>query len=400
MSNVILINVDELWLKGRNRAHYIKLLKKYVRKSCKLHLENFSLKNENQRVVLRTKEEITDDLFNAITKISGIYSIQKARESSLDMEEIKKVCLEEFEYCMEKNPSIKTFKIDTKRVNKTFPKGSMEFSKDVGAVILIKHGENVSAKMKEPDLLIQVKINQLSAFITSHKVLGVGGLPVASSGFGLTMLSGGFDSPVASYKMITRGMHQTFAFFHAYPFVGNEVKEKILALGKQIASYQQGGLLIVFPFGEVQKFIAKNCREEYRTNLFRWAMVKCCNFIAKEVNTTAVITGDSLGQVSSQTLENMKLMDEASDQIIIRPLIGSSKREIMSVAQKIGTHDISIIPHDDACALFAPKNPIIRPNLGYWYEITEQMKPELEELIVKLLPKCERLSLSNIEKSN
>tara|TARA_R110002072_G_scaffold534_7_gene4222 strand:+ start:119959 stop:121158 length:1200 start_codon:yes stop_codon:yes gene_type:complete len=399
MKNVILMNVDELWLKGRNRGQYAKLLKKHIRKSCRLFLENYSLKNENQRIVLRTEETIGESFFDELKRIPGIYSLQRAREASLDEEEIKKVCLEEFEFCLSKNPDIKTFKVETKRVNKTFPKGSMEFSRELGSVILKKYGHFLSAKMKNNDCDIQVKINQQNAFITSHKELGIGGLPVSSSGYGLTMLSGGFDSPVASYKMITRGMHQTFVFFHAYPFVGDEVKEKIVTLAKKIASYQQGGLLLVFPFGELQKLISKKCREDYRTMLFRWAMMKACRHVAEFVNTSAIITGDSLGQVSSQTLENMSLMDKASDQIILRPLIGSSKREIIEIAEKIGTHDISIIPHDDACSLFAPKNPVIRPHLGYWAEITSELEEEVNQLCVNLLQSSERISLSNIPKS-
>ncbi len=195
---------------------------------------------------------------------------------------------------------------------------------------------------------------------------GIGGLPVGSSGHGLTMISGGFDSPVASFLMAKRGLRQTFIFFHAAPYIGNEVVEKIKSIVSLLAKYQRQSHLYVVPFGNIQKVISQFCHEqhmmEYQTLFFRREMVRLSEMLLPKIKAECIVVGDSLGQVSSQTLSNMHIMNQSVACPILRPLIGLNKMEILKIAEAIKTHDLSMIPFDDACSLFAPKNPVIQPD--------------------------------------
>jgi tRNA uracil 4-sulfurtransferase len=199
----------------------------------------------------------------------------------------------------------------------------------------------------------------------------------------VTLLSGGFDSPVASYLMSKRGCKQTFAFFYAYPFVGEEVKEKIISIAKVLGKYQRGSKLHIIPFGDIQNLISKKCHEEYRTILFRKYMMDCSYLLADKVKADALLTGDALGQVSSQTIGNIQAIEYFAKKPIFRPLVGFNKIEIINLAREVGTHDISIIPHDDACSLFAPKSPIIRPDMEYFkkFEKDDEVDAEVEKAV-------------------
>lgn len=183
--------------------------------------------------------------------------------------------------------------------------------------------------------------------------------------------------------MSKRGCIQTFVFFYSYPFVGEEVKDKIEALAAELGKYQSDCKLYVVPFGKIQKKIAKVCRENYRNILFRKYMVECSNLLAERIQADALLTGDSLGQVSSQTIGNISLVDQISRLPVFRPLIGFNKKETIQLAKKIGTHDISVIPHDDACSMFAPRHPVIKPKNDYWHQFNEEndFSKELEQAL-------------------
>lgn len=391
--HIILVNVDELWLKGKNRKMYFNTLKKQVGNICQqLTKVSFRLKNENQRIVIKTEDENIDGIISSLTRLPGIYSVQPAFEIELDKEKISQKCIELVDEELADKTKM-SFKVETKRINKTFPYRSMDFSREVGADIWTHFQDRLFVRLKEPELTINIKINYKSAFINSKTFYGVGGLPVGTSGHGITMLSGGFDSPVASYQMSTRGLFQTFVFFHAYPYVGDEVKDKIIELAKVLGTYQHGSNLYVVPFGDIQNIIAQNCDEKYRTLLFRWAMVKFSNLLASKIDAKAIVTGDSLGQVSSQTLENMMAIDSQTDIPILRPLVGTHKKDIILTSKKIGTHDISIIPHDDACSMFAPAHPVIRANMKYWSEVTAQLSEKLNDVLTETLEKSDKIYL-------
>ncbi|MBT3583607.1 MAG: tRNA 4-thiouridine(8) synthase ThiI [Halobacteriovoraceae bacterium] len=361
--NTILLNVDELWLKGKNRPLYYKAAKRHVKEVVKLlHTAPFQIKNDNQRLVLSSQENFCGELIPALQRIPGLFSIAPVRPVAANLEDICRAAISETEALVTRPTSFKVF---TKRIDKRFPHDSMEVSRQVGGALLEKI-EQLRVDVHHPELKVQIKITPEWAYVGIREFKGVGGLPFAMTGNLVTLLSGGFDSPVASYQMAKRGCRQSFVFFYAYPFVGEDVKEKIIKMSRVLASYQRESKLYVIPFGEIQKAIAKTCREEYRTILFRKLMVDAANLLADKIGADALLSGDALGQVSSQTIGNISLIDQISKRPVFRPLLGNNKAEIIALSRRIGTHDISVIPHDDACSLFAPKHPIIKPDKNYW----------------------------------
>ncbi len=394
--SVVLLNVDELWLKGKNRARYQQHLQNQIRQICKyFHSAPFSLKNQNQRLILNSSEEFSPALLCALKNLPGLFALQPARSCPSALTDIEQCACTEMENQLQQNPECRTFRVSTHRSFKDFPLGSMEVDRQVGAKILSQFPA-LKVDLKKPGTNLEIKIaSENHSYVTAQKIEGVGGLPVGSSGKLVTLLSGGFDSPVASYLMSARGCQQIFAFFHAYPFVGNEVKSKILDLGKILVRHQMGSQLFVIPFGKIQNLIAQNCQERYRTLLFRYAMLMASDLLAEQNSCDALCTGDSLSQVSSQTLENLTLLDGAGQRPILRPLVGLSKREIINWAKQIGTHDLSVIPHDDACSLFAPKRPVIRPKLTYWNSVTQKLleQQELKGHLSRALVNSEQYSL-------
>jgi thiamine biosynthesis protein ThiI len=366
--HTLLVNVDELWLKGENRRVYKKALRIHIKELLKKKLDlTYEFSDINHRYILEREAGFTKEHLEHLLKIPGIHSIIPARKIALDRSLIIPAVLEE----VRKAGLTGSFKVNTDRKEKRFPVKSMELSREVGHFIL-KEFPELSVKMKNPDHIVEIRILRDGIFISTQKFLGVGGLPVGPSGHLITMLSGGLDSPVASYLMSKRGCRQTFIFFYAYPFVGDEVKDKILDLISPIARYQKHCKLYIIPFGKIQQSIADNCWPEYRTVLFSWYMLQCATVLAQKVGGQAIVTGDALGQVSSQTLDNLSALSPATPLPILRPLIGFNKSEIVDLAKQIGTFDISIIPHDDACSLLAPQNPILKAKVDYISQITTQ----------------------------
>ncbi len=362
MYNVLVISVDELWLKGRNRPMYFKAIRRHIKELIKeLHAAPFSSGSEEQNIVSKSETAFSTETIEALLRIPGIHSVTPSRRIPVSYDAIAPAIKEELK-TMEHLPA--TFKVVTKRSLKTFPMTSMETSAAIGADVL-KMFPQLKADMHHPELVISIRIMANNIYVASRKLLGIGGLPYGTNGHLISLLSGGFDSPVASYLMAKRGCKLSFIFFYAYPFVGDEVKEKILELTKVLGRYQRHCRLYIVAFGEVQNLIAKHCKNDYRTVLFRKAMLECANLLAKKVKADALLTGDALGQVSSQTIGNIAALDKYSRLPIFRPLLGYNKIEIIQLAKQIGTHDISVLPHDDACSLFAPKHPVIKPNINY-----------------------------------
>jgi len=360
--STILINVDELWLKGDNRAYYYSIMKRNISQVVRaLHPHKFSCVNQYQRLFLKSSQAFSSEVMDALSKVSGIHSLIPAIAVPLKLDKIMEGV--DFFLSGQKLDNL-TFKIRASRSNKQFPQTSMEIAREIGHQVLVKYPA-LSVDVKRPNMYIDVRVLDDKIYVSQKNILGPGGLPVGTSGHIITLISGGFDSPVASYLMSKRGCRQTFAFFYAYPFVGEEVKNKILKLMEVISQYQIGCDLYIIPFGDIQNTIAKNCWEEYRTILFRKYMIEVAALLAKRIRASAILTGDSLGQVSSQTITNISVLDQLSPLPIFRPLLGHNKAEIIEISRQVGFHDISTIPHDDACALFAPKHPTTKADFHY-----------------------------------
>lgn len=381
--HILLVQVDELWLKGKNRSHYIRTLKGHINHYLKKSFDGaWITRNENQRFVIETEDFFGEDVIQGLARIPGIFSVVPAIRVEQDLDMAASAAINELGGLL-KFPS--TFKVNTQRSDKRFPMTSMEASRNLGGMILKAYDGRIKVDVHHPEVMVELKISASGMYVSLRKIFGVGGLPVGTSGHLVTMLSGGFDSPVASFLMAKRGCRQDFVFFHAYPFVGDEVKEKIVDLVTVLARYQNGCRLFVVPFGDIQNLIAQQCREEYRTIFFRKYMVVAANILANKLGAEALLTGDSLGQVSSQTIGNIALIDVASERPVFRPLLGHNKREVIQIAKEVGTHDISIRPHDDACGLFAPKHPIIKPDQVYCQRFDQEndFTPQLKEAVEK-----------------
>lgn len=386
MYSNLVISLDELWLKGKNRKDYFRAAVTHIGAVFKnYHPDKFNFKVQSERLYYTSHTYFSEELITALTKVPGLAYISPCkildRLPEENLENVYEEILNELK-SFETNPVV--FRALVRRVDKNFSQTSVQVGREVGHRVLTKY-PLAKVDLKKSEMVIDVRILPKHVSISTQTRKGIGGLPWGTTGSAVTMLSGGFDSPVASYLMSKRGVKQAFVFFHAYPFVGREVVAKIKTLTSELAKYQRQCHLYIVPFGEIQNLISKHCREEYRTLIFRRYMVEISNMICERIKADAVITGDCIGQVSSQTMGNLHLMDKASERIILRPLVGFNKQEIIDLAGSIGTHDISIIPHDDACSLFAPKAPIIKPNLEYWnnwdadFDISTDLKNALDK---------------------
>ncbi len=363
MYNTIIISIDELWLKGKNRPFYFKTLKKNIKLLLKSIGQNrTSVIVENHRFVVNSEDTFSEDDIAAVSNIPGTNSIIPAFRIDKSYDSIFPAVVDKINRL--DMSGIETFRIYTKRVDKLFPMSSMDVSREIGALVIEKFPD-LKAKMVKPDLQVEIRILRDFIYISSRKLPAPGGLPVGTNGHLITMLSGGIDSPVASYLMSKRGCKQTFMFFYAYPMVGAEVMDKIEKLISVIGKYQSGCRLYIIKFGDFQKKLVKLCKDEYRTILFRKYMMECGSILAKKIDGQALLTGDSLGQVSSQTLTNISEIDYFTDLTIFRPLVGLNKIEIIEIAKKIGTYTTSVIPYDDACSMLAPRHPVLRSERGY-----------------------------------
>ncbi|WP_412463120.1 tRNA uracil 4-sulfurtransferase ThiI [Halobacteriovorax sp. RT-2-6] len=382
MYKSLILTVDELWLKGKNRKSYYKKLQTNLsRIFSKYHHTSWKLKNNQQRLVAESEEEFSEELIHRLTSVAGLSSVTPMRACPLDLDYVCDLAVKE----LSQLSNIKTFKVQTKRALKQFPKNSDEINRYIATAIL-KNTE-LKVDVKNPDLMVDVKVMNEEIYLSWEKIPCIGGLPVGTSGHAITLLSGGIDSPVASYLMARRGVRQSFAFFYAYPYVGEEVKDKILELGKILSKFQDSFKLYVLPYGDIQNYIAKNCKEDYRTLFFRKYMMDTSAYLARRTKASALIMGDALSQVSSQTLQNMSVLDRSCPMLVMRPLIGMNKLDIITEAKKIDTFETSIIPHDDACSMFAPKHPVIKAEIKYFMEFCEEH--DLSELIKECVNNAE-----------
>ena len=379
MFSNLVISFDELWLKGKNRISYMRAAIDHINAIFKTyHQDKFSYRIQSERLYYTSKTFFTEELMDALVLIPGLANISPCkminRLPDENLENVYEEILNELKN-FEKNATV--FKALVKRIDKTFSQTSVLIGREVGHRVLTRYPLS-SVDLKNAEVIIDVRILAKHVSISIESKKGIGGLPWGSTGSAVTMLSGGFDSPVASFLMAKRGVKQAFIFFHAYPFVGREVLTKIKALVAVLGKYQKQSHLYIVPFGDIQNIISKDCREEYRTLFFKRYMIEISNMIAGKINADALITGDCIGQVSSQTMPNLHLMDKISERIILRPLIGFNKLEILNFARAIKTHDLSLIPHDDACSLFSSKKPIITPNIEYWNHWNDKFDFSLE----------------------
>ena len=375
MQDLLSVSFGELFLKGKNRNKFFKTAIDNIKRNIeKIGYDNMYL--ESSKLYIEADKKNFESLIREIKKIFGIIYISEIKRCDKNLESIENAIKEILNNVDLKN---KTFKVITNRVDKSFDIKSPELSQMMGGYILKNYAQknNLKVDVHNPDFKIFIDIKKY-AYVYANRHEGIGGLPLGSSGNGLLLLSGGIDSPVAGFMMAKRGMRIDCLHFHSYPFTSKRALQKAVDLGKILSQYTGKMRIYSINMAEIYKSINKNCRRNQTTILSRRFMMRIAEKISEKNNYQALITGESLGQVASQTVESMTVIEDATKLPIFKPLIALDKTEIIDRALYIGSYEKSIEPFDDCCSIFAPSNPITKPKLKYIKE--SESKLEIEEL--------------------
>lgn len=370
LKEVILAKLGEIVLKGLNRKSFEDLLLKNIKRRLK-QLGDFEIKCAQSTIYIAPKDESLDltEIVDALQKIFGIVSISKAAITNKTMEDIEKTTLEYLEPTLK---TLKTFKVETKRADKKFELKSPEISANLGGFVL-KNFENLSVDVHNPDITINVEIRDFGAYVRGNAIKGAGGLPVGSSGKAAILISGGIDSPVAAWMMAKRGLELCAIHFASPPYTSERAEKKVVSLLKKVSEYSGRMTMYTVPFTKIQETIHEKCPEELFTIIMRRIMFKISTIIANQQKCQALITGESLGQVASQTIGAIQCVDESAGLPVFRPLIGMDKEEIIKISRHIDTFDISIEPYEDCCTVFTPKHPRTKPILKHVIDAETQV---------------------------
>lgn len=384
MNKVIIIRWCEIHLKGKNRNHFEKLLEDNIKHSIKEIPCKFT-KIQGRYLLENFDENFEDVLINKLKKISGIHTISVATSILTNFEDIARVSVE---ICKYKRG---TFKVETRRADKKFELHSIECSREIGARILSSN-PNLTVDVHNPNFTLNVDIRESGrTLIFTDFIKGMGGMPTGSAGKGLLMISGGIDSPVAGYMIAKRGMRIEAVHFHSYPYTSELAKEKVITLAKMVGEYSNGITLHIVKFTEIQEAIHEKCPSEYMITLMRRFMMRISEIIAKNNGAQTIITGESLGQVASQTIESITSSNSVVKMPVLRPLIAFDKLDIIEISEKIGTFETSILPYEDCCTVFLPEHPIIKPKLENVEKLEQAL--DINELINKALETVETIKL-------
>jgi thiamine biosynthesis protein ThiI len=380
MKKAIIIRYGEIHLKGANRSYFERLLADNIKYALKNY--QYELKIIRGRYIITGFDE-EDAIIAKLSKVFGIHSYSLGYMIPTDLQTIKQTALNILEHC-------RSFKVSTNRADKTFPKNSQQISAEVGAFILTNKPE-LKVDLHNPDMTVFLDLREDgNTYVYSSSISGLGGLPVGCSGKGMLMLSGGIDSPVAGFMMAKRGLKLNGAHFFSFPYTSELAKDKVIQLSKILSEYNNGFDLYIVPFTKIQEKI-NSLNTSYTVILMRRYMMRIANILAQKFGCKAVITGESLGQVASQTLESLAVTDHISKLPVFRPLIGMDKAEIIETSQKIETYDVSILPYDDCCTIFIPKHPVTKPSLKSIEKIEKIL--ELDDLIIESINNTELIKI-------
>ncbi|QGS52293.1 tRNA uracil 4-sulfurtransferase ThiI [Spiroplasma tabanidicola] len=354
----ILVRYGELTLKGKNKDIFINKLIQNIKFKLKKYKEDIVYKKDYNSLTLSVKNEICDQVINIIKNVFGIYSISIVDIVEKDENKILAKTLE-----IAKTLKEFTFKIEVERKDKSFSIGSSDLKLSIAANIL-KNTNNLKVDVKNPENKISVIIKIDGAYIFTSKIVASKGLPVGVGGKAISLLSGGIDSPVASYLTLKRGMQVDFLHFMTPPHTSKEALDKVFNLALKLEKYNQTNFsLYVCDFSMIIQELMHIKEESYRITIMRRIFMRIANILANKIGAKTIITGENLGQVASQTIESINVINKASDLAILRPLITYDKEEIISVAKKIDTYETSILPFDDVCSLYVPKSPVTKPRI-------------------------------------
>lgn len=378
MKEVILIKNGELALKGLNRSTFEDILVKNIRRRLK-SAGDFDYIKSQSTIIIEPKDENCDfeAAQEAVSRIFGIAGFSRAAAVEKDFDKVIEISGAYLEGALK---NAKTFKVEAKRSDKKFPLTSPEISREMGGHLLSVY-PHLKVDVHNPEVTVMVEVRDKYIFLHGTQIKGAGGMPVGTGGKAGILISGGIDSPVAAWMMAKRGIELTAIHFASPPYTSKRAEMKVVTLLEKVAKYSGRMTMFTVPFTEIQEQIKDNCPEELFTLIMRRAMMKAAEKIARKENCQALITGESVGQVASQTIYALACTDAAANMPVFRPLIGMDKDEIIEISRKIDTFETSILPYEDCCTVFTPKHPKTRPNLGD-IEKAEQLIP-LEELVEK-----------------
>lgn len=383
---VILIKYGELSTKKGNRNFFINTL--YNNVKSKLGMYDVSINKDRAKMTIKFRDEDLDDIVKIVGKVFGIHTFNIAYLCDSDEDAIKSTVME-----VVSNTNFNTFKVETKRSDKRFPIHSGDLNRILGGMIL-KNVPNIKVDVHNPDLLLKVEIREDGTYIYYNSFNGSGGYPVGTQPKGMLMLSGGIDSPVAGYLAMKRGIVIDAVYFEAIPHTSLEAREKVITLCRKLSSYTNHINLHIVNFTPIQEEIYKNCREDYCITIMRRMMYRIMEKLATKYNGLAIINGESVGQVASQTLTSMSVINSVTNMPVIRPLACLDKLEIMDIARKIDTYETSILPYEDCCTVFVPKHPAINPKIET--AVKEENKFDYEKLIDEVVNSLNTIQVNDV----
>ncbi len=374
MNHYLLVRYGEIHLKGLNRPYFEHQLVRRI-KLALTGLEGVRVFHGQGRFyVAGYPLEREEDVARAVCRVFGVHSVSRAWAVEKDWDVMTEACAA---FLKEKGLTQGAFKVDARRSDKSFPRNSMEINRDMGGEMLDRF-PGLHVDLHDPDFILSVEVRE-ETMIYSGEEMAAGGMPTGTGGKGALLLSGGIDSPVAGWLMAKRGMELEAVYFHSFPHTSERAKEKVADLARVLASYCGEVRLNVINYTAVQEYLYEKGPDEYLTILMRRSMMRIAQVIARRTGCQALITGETLGQVASQTIDALTVTDRIAEMPVFRPLIASDKMETVEIARRIGTFDISILPYEDCCTVFTPRHPVTRPKMDKVLEAEDRLT-ELEEL--------------------
>ena len=380
MKEIILCKYGEIVLKGANKKYFEDMLCREMKKRAKSY-GSFDIYRAQSTIYIEALDEAADidGMFEAARRVFGIVTVARAAVCEKNMDAIAET-VRNYIPAFLKNS--RTFKVESKRSDKSFTLDSMEISREIGGVIL-GACNNIRVDVHNPDVTVKVEIREFGAYVSAGVSKGAGGMPVGSNGRGLLLLSGGIDSPVAGYMLAKRGVKLEAVHFESFPYTSERAKEKVLDLARLVAVYAGDINVHIVSLTHIQEELVKHCEEDYFTLLLRRYMMAIAEKVAKRYDCGALITGESVGQVASQTMQALGVTDSAVSIPVFRPCIGLDKEEIVQISRKINTFETSILPYEDCCTVFTPKHPKTRPDLEK--VLVQERKLDFDALVEEAL---------------
>lgn len=390
MKNIILIKYGELTTKKDNRKMFINTL--YNNLYEKLKKYKIKIIKEHSRMYIEVEESYIDNVLKILNNTFGIHAFNLAYKVNTNNDDIKFEILKRL-----KTINFKTFKVNTNRRDKQFPICSMDYNKEIGSFVL-ENINNINVDVHNPEIYINIEINDKESYIYFNDIKGLGGYPVGVGGKALLMLSGGIDSPVAGYLTLKRGIKIDAIYFEALPHTSLNARQKVIDLAKQLLNYSSSFNLHIIPITKLQEEIYKNIEPTYMITILRRMMYRISEKVAKKNKDIVLVNGESIGQVASQTLHSMSVINEVVKMPVIRPVACMDKLEIIDIAKKINTYETSILPYEDCCTIFVPRHPVINPKLDrcILYEALINYK----EMISEIMDNIYTIKIKNEEEIN